>query len=202
MDRDDLTGPVHKELLSRDVRLAQGWLEGLTPRPITSAVAAILEPGGVCPMVFLPQQTQGHVGTAEFFLHLSPVRNGPGSGRRCAVVQSALDFLLGDALGERPSQSGGLSPPEVIPDGAGREATTAGNLADGELVLMVETQDLDDLTHSDGFSSHTSTSLRRPTFGSTLRIACLQESSNANPNPPPHSGRQNHCPKTPECCPI
>ena len=157
--------PIDKHLLARFVWPSQHGLERVSPLPIQLAKPAVLKTLGICLAVFLPEQLKGHALAPQLLVNLRPRRNPLG---QCDLVghvpaqQLGVQSRIGQIVGQRPSQTGGLGALEVITHRADRQAATAGDFAHRQLVLMFESKDVFNVTHSCFLSCHGTSLLKGP----------------------------------------
>jgi len=146
--RELVAGPVDEELLAGLVFLAHDHVDAPLPGAVVLAEPGVGVAVGVAGAVLLPEQGQGDVLAGELGVHGRPVGLlGVGRGLAACAVEAPLKLAVGDVLGQRPAEPGGLEAREHVRDGRVRYAHRAGDGALREARLELEAQDLPGLSH-------------------------------------------------------
>ena len=130
-DGHRVAGVVHKELVAGCVGLAHGTLQSPGPGLVLLAEGAVLV--GLTAMlllVLLPQQLQGHTGAAQLAVDMGVVGfEVTGLARHGWLVKPGLEFVVVQALGQRPVHAGGAGVAGNVADGGFGDAESGTDLA-------------------------------------------------------------------------
>ena len=108
----------------------------------------VLHPLGMNRLVLLPQQREGDPLAAQLAVNLAPVRGRePARALRRRRIEPLEQPRIVEQLRQRPRKPLGLRPDEVLPHRRRRRLQTARNRPDAHPRVVVQTQDLSNLTH-------------------------------------------------------
>ena len=145
---DRMPGVVDEHLLAGAVLLAHHHVHLRGPRPVLPAEPAVLHPLGMNRLVLLPQQREGDPLAAQLPVHRAPLRGRePARALRRQRIQPPQQPRIVERLRQRPAQPLGLRPDEVLPHRRRRRPQTARNRPNAQSCVVVQTQDLSNLTH-------------------------------------------------------
>ena len=163
--------------------LAQHGIEGLRPRLVELAKAAVTVALWMNLAVFLPEQLQGHTFAAQFLVDMQPIGQGLGRSRRCCrgITEQLLNELFfGQVFGQRPSDRGRFGALDVVTDGTDSQTAAASDFSQREVILIFESKDFFDLTHRNflschsGFLSRSLRSVRRAKPSHSAALHCWE----------------------------
>lgn len=147
-DGDGGPGEVHEELLPGFVLLPEDHVHLPPETPVALAELRVLQAVGILGLVFEPEQLQRHALAGEFPVHLLGIGLGTAHrGGSSRWVKAGVQGRLVEVLGKRPGKMGYLRPADDVRHRVGGDGHAAADLPAGEPELMMEPQDLLDLTH-------------------------------------------------------
>ena len=149
-------GEIDEQLLAGDMDLAHRRLQPPGPGPVEIAEPGIAEAVGGAGAVFLPQQRQRHVGTAQLAVHPAPIGHraliGRDSGGR--RKQQRFEPRVVEILGQRPGEAGGARPAQIARHRALAQPEAAGNRPLRQPALPAQSQNFTDLAHRQSLGRH------------------------------------------------
>ena len=146
--RDRVPGVVDEHPLAGAVLLAHHHVDLRGPLPVPRTEPAVLHPLGMNRLVLLPQQRQRHPLATQLAVHLAPLRGRePPRVRPRRRIQPLEQRRIVERLRQRPGQPLQLRAHEVLPHRRRRGLQTARYRPDAHPRVVVQTQDLSNLTH-------------------------------------------------------
>ena len=113
---DRSAGIIDEHLVASDVGLPHRRLLPPQPIPVMVTVTAVTKAIGRSGFVFLPQQCQGHIPTAELLVNQEAVRLGAAirGGRLYGWEQPTFQSMVRQIIWQRPGQLAGPRPPDGV----------------------------------------------------------------------------------------